>query len=207
LRGVEGWRVEPAHFSERHGLIVIIALGESIVSLGVGAGHLALDARVIAGALFGIAVAAALWWAYFDVVALVAERRLRAAAPEVQVRLARDSYTYMHLPMIAGIILFAVGVKRTLEGVDHHLHAVPAVALCGGVALYFLAMSGFRRRNVGGWNRPRLLAAAALAALAPIALALPSLLSLALVAAVAVGDIVFEVVHYAEARQRIRHGL
>jgi low temperature requirement protein LtrA len=206
LRGVEGWQVEPSHFSERHGLIIIIALGESIVSLGVGAGHLDLGLGVIAGALLGIAVAAALWWSYFDVVAIVAERRLRTAPPEERVRLARDSYTYMHLPMVVGIIVFAIGVKRTLEGVGEHLHAVPATALCGGVALYFLAMSGFRRRNMGRWNRPRLVACAILVALAPIATSLPSLLALGLVAVIACGDIAYEVVAYAEARRRIRHG-
>jgi low temperature requirement protein LtrA len=206
LRGVEGWRVEPRHFSERHGLIIIIALGESIVSLGVGAGHLDLSVGVIAGALLGIAVASALWWAYFDVVAIVAERRLRSATPEDRVRLARDSYTYMHLPMVVGIVVFAIGVKRTLEGVGEHLHAVPATALCGGVALYFLAMSGFRRRNVGSWNRPRLVACAILVALAPIAVSLPSLLALGLVALIACGDIAYEVVAYAGARERIRHG-
>jgi low temperature requirement protein LtrA len=205
LRGVEGWRVEPSHFAERHGLIIIIALGESIVSLGVGAGHLGLGLGVVAGALLGIAVAAALWWAYFDVVAIVGERRLREADPDEQIRMARDSYTYMHLPMVTGIIVFAVGVKRTLEDVGSHLHTVPAVALCGGVALFFLAMSGFRRRNIGGWNRPRLVACALLVGLAPIATAVPALLALGLVAVVACGDIAYEVTAYAEARTRIRH--
>jgi low temperature requirement protein LtrA len=206
IRGTEGWRVQAAHFSERHGLIIIIALGESVVSLGVGASHLTLDAGVIAGSLLGIAVAAALWWAYFDVVAIVAERRLRTASEEERTRLARDSYTYMHLPMVTGIILFAVGVKRTLEGVGDHLHAVPVTALCGGVALYLVAMSGFRRRNMGRWNRPRLVAAAVLVALAPLVVDVPALLALGLVALVACGDIAFEVVRYAAARDRIRHG-
>ena len=204
-RGVEGWRVQPGHFAERHGLIVIIALGESIVSLGVGAGGLDLTAGVIAGALLGVAVAAAMWWAYFDVVAIVAERRLRRADPADRVLIARDSYTYLHLPMIAGVIVFAIGVKKTLAGVDDHLHAVPAVALCGGVALYLLALSAFKRRNVGSFNVPRLVAASLLAALAPLTISLPALLSLALVALVACVLIAFEVFHYAEARDRIRH--
>ena len=114
VRGVEGWRVEPGHFAERHSAVIIIALGESIVSLSVGAGGVRLGAGVIVGALFGIAIAAALWWAYFDVVSIVAERRLRRAPPRDQVLIARDSYTYLHLPMLAGIIVFAIGVKRTL---------------------------------------------------------------------------------------------
>jgi low temperature requirement protein LtrA len=205
LRGTENWQVEPAHFAERHGLIVIIALGESIVALGVGASGLGIHAGVVTGALLGIAVAAALWWAYFDVVATVAERKLRAAAPRERALIARDSYTYLHLPMVAGIVVFAFGVKTTLLHVSSHLHGPSAAALCGGVALYFLALSSFKRRNIGSFNYPRLVAVAALTALAPAATRLPSLVSLALVAAVACGLIAFEVRRYAEARDRIRH--
>jgi len=205
-RGVEGWRVEASHFAERHGLIIIIALGESIVSLGVGAGGLELDVGLVAAALLGIAVAGAMWWAYFDFVALVAEGRLRAAPPDERVRIARDSYTYMHLPMVAGVVLFALGVKKTLAHVDEHLDTVPAVALCGGVALYLLALSGFKRRNIGSFNIPRLVAASALAVLAPIATTVPALLAVGLVAAVSAGLVAYEFVRYAEARDRIRHG-
>jgi low temperature requirement protein LtrA len=203
-RGVEGWRVVPGHFAERHGLIIIIALGESIVAIGVGAEGLGLDAGIIAGAVIGVVLASALWWAYFDVVAIVAERRFRGAASPEQVLIARDSYTYLHLPMVAGVVLAAVGVKKTLEHVGDELQAVPATALCGGVALYLVALSAFKRRNIGSFNRPRLVAAAVLAALAPAATALPALLALALVAAAACGLIAFEAVHQAEVRDRIR---
>jgi low temperature requirement protein LtrA len=206
VRGVEGWRVEAAHFAERFGLVIIIALGESIVSVGIGAEAEHLNAGVIAGALLGVAIAAALWWAYFDVVAIVAERRLRAASERDQVLIARDSYNYLHFPMVTGIILFAVGVKKTLPHVDVHLHDVEATALCGGVALYFLALSAFKRRNVGSFNRPRLAAAAVLVAFTPLATRLPALLSLAIVASVACALIAFEALRYAEARERIRHG-
>jgi len=205
VRGVEGWRITPGHFAERHGLIIIIALGESIVSLGVGADTLPLGIGVIAGALLGLAVAATLWWAYFDVVALVAERRLRHAGEREQVLMARDSYTYLHLPMVAVIILFAIGVKRTLIELDAHLAAVPGTALCGGVALYLLALSAFKRRNVGSFNRPRLLVAGALLAFIPAAGAMPALLALGIVAATTCGLIAFEVVRYTDARRRIRH--
>jgi low temperature requirement protein LtrA len=204
-RGVEGWRVVAGHFAERHSGIIIIALGESIVSLGVGVGRLSVDAGVITAALLGMTVAAALWWAYFDVVATVAERRLRAAAPDAQALMARDSYSYLHLPMVAGIILFAVGVKLTLGGVGAHLHAVPASALCGGVALYLLALSAFKRRNVGSWNQPRLVATSVLVALAPVATLVPALVALALVAVACVALIGYEVTAYAAARDRIRH--
>jgi low temperature requirement protein LtrA len=205
VRGVEGWRVAAKHFAERHGLIVIIALGESIVALGVGAGGLELDAGLISAALLGIAIAGAMWWAYFDLVALVAERRLRTAPCDEQVRIARDSFTYLHLPMVAGIVVFALGVKKTLAHVDHELETVPAVALCGGAALYFLALSAFKRRNIGSFNYPRLVAASALVVLAPIATAIPALLALGLVAVISVALIAYEFVAYAEARDRIRH--
>ena len=187
LRGTESWRVEPAHFAERHGLLVIIALGESIVALGVGASGLGIDAGVVTGALLGIAVAAALWWAYFDRVASAAERTLRAASPREQARIARDSYSYLHLPMVAGIVFFAFAVETTLTHAGSRLQSPAAVALCGGVALYFLALSAFERSTGGSFNRPRLVGAATLVLLAPAAMRVPSLVTLALVAAVAVG--------------------
>ena len=205
LRGTQGWRVQPGHFAERHALIIIIALGESVVSLGVGAAGLASTAAVVIGALFGMAVIAALWWAYFDVVAIVAERRLRAASPSEQVTIARDSFTYMHLPMVAGIVVFAVGAKKTLAHPGLELNTVSAAALCGGVAMYFLALGAFKRRNIGSFNYPRLIAAAILIALVPVATAVPALLALGLVAAIATGMIGYEVVRYSAARDRIRH--
>jgi low temperature requirement protein LtrA len=108
--------------------------------------------------------------------------------------------------MITGIVVFAIGVKITLVHVGGHLHAVPATALCGGVALYLVALSSFKRRNIGTFNHQRLVVAAILIALVPVATALPALLSLGLVAGAACGLIAFEVVRYTEARERIRHG-
>jgi low temperature requirement protein LtrA len=206
LGSTEGWRVEPAHFAERHGLIIIIALGESIVALGVGAASLGVHAGVLVAAALGLTVAACLWWAYFDVVSTVAERKLREAGPQARARIARDSYSYLHLPMVMGIVIFAFGVKTTLAHVHAHLHTVPAVALCGGVALYLLALSAFKRRNVGSFNNPRLVAATALTLLVAAATALPALLSLALVVATTCALITYEVFRYAELRDRIRHG-
>ena len=205
VRGIDGWRIIPSHFAERHGLVIIIALGESLVSLGVGADRLTLTAGVITAALLGLLVASALWWAYFDVVAIVGERRLRLADAAKQALIARDSYTYLHLPMMAGIILFAIGVKRTLIELHAHLQIVPATALCGGIALYLIALSAFKRRNIGTFNTQRLIAAALLLAMIPLATAVPALLALGIVTAVACGLIGFEVMRYAEARQRIRH--
>ncbi len=205
-RGVEGWRIEPGHFAERHSAVIIIALGESVVDIGVGAKSVALDTGVIAGALLGIATAGALWWAYFDFVAIFAERLLRRADPRTQVLMARDSYTYLHLPMIAGIVVFAIGVKRTLLYVDAQLHPVVATALCGGLALYLVALSAFKRRNLGSFNKPRLLVACILVALIPVATRTPALAALGMVTLATCGLIAFETVRYSEARKRIRHG-
>jgi low temperature requirement protein LtrA len=203
--GGRGWRLSAGHFAERHALIVIIALGESIVALGLGAPR-TLDAGVAAAALLGLAVACALWWAYFDVVALVAERKLHELGQSsAGLRMARDSYSYLHLPMVAGIILFAVGVKKTLGDVSEPLKVVPAVALCGGVALYLAAHVLFRLRNVRTWSVRRVVATFALLALIPLAVELPALATLALVAALTGALIAYEAIRYADARDRVRH--
>jgi low temperature requirement protein LtrA len=204
IGGGRGWHLAAGHFAERHGLIIIIALGESIVAIGAGTlGH-PLDLGVVVGDVLGLVVACALWWAYFDVVALAAERRLRRAEGSEQLSIARDSYSYLHLPMIAGIIFFAVGVKKTLAHVGDPLHTVPAVALCGGIALYYLAHVAFRLRNMGTWSVRRVVCAGILVALIPVATTLPALATLAIVAGVASGLIVYEAVRYAEARDRLR---
>jgi low temperature requirement protein LtrA len=203
IGGATGWTVSPGHFAERHGLILIIALGESVVAIGVGAAGLDLDAGLLVGGVLGIALAAALWWAYFDVVAPVAERRLRSLEGVERARLARDSYSYLHLPMIAGIVLIALGVKKTVGHVGDPLDGIPAVALCGGAALYLLAQVAFRLRNLRTLNRQRLVAAVLCLAAIPIALAAPALAALAVVTAVCVGLIAFEVVRFAEARRRV----
>src|SRR3954454_833864 len=178
--GVEGWQLVPAHFAERHGLIVLIAIGESIVAVGAGA-QAHMDAGVITAAVLGVAVAAAFWWLYFDVVAVVATRKL-AAAPvgRVQNSMARDSYSFLHFPMIAGIILVALGMKKTLAHVDHHLQIEIATAMFGGMALYLVAHVAFRWRNLHTLNRQRLVAAALLVALLPLVTGIEALVALAI---------------------------
>ena len=205
--GSEGWKLVPGHFAERHGLIVLIALGESIVAIGVGA-QAGVDAGVVVAAVLGIVVAGALWWMYFDVVALVAQRRLTHAAPgRERNEIARDSYSYLHLPMVAGIVLSAVGLKKTLAHVDDPLKLVPAVAMLGGIALYLLAHVAFRARNVHRFSGQRLVCAVVLVALVPAAVHLAALATLAIVAAVLVALIAWEARHFAELRERLRHQL
>jgi low temperature requirement protein LtrA len=202
--GIRGFRVSPAHFAERFSLIVIIALGESIVAIGTGLGN-ELDAGTVTAALLGLVLAFGIWWAYFDVVAIVSERHFRESQGMNRLRIARDSYSYLHLPMIAGIVLIALGSKKTFAHVDEPLDTVPAVALFGGVALYYAGHLGFRLRNVGTINRPRLVALALCLALIPVGTAVDAGVALAIAASVTSGVIAYEAVRYAEARSRIRH--
>jgi low temperature requirement protein LtrA len=205
LFGAEGWKLMPAHFAERHGLIVIIALGESIVAIGVGS-RSGIGAGVVSAAVLGVVVTAALWWVYFDVTAIVAGRRLaRADEGRERNEIARDSYSYLHFPMVAGIAMLAVGLKRTLIDVGGPLKTVPAAALLGGAAVYLLAHVAFRLRNVHTLSVRRLVCAGILLALVPAGATLPALLTLGLLAGVLVGLITYEAIRYAEARERVRH--
>ncbi len=207
LFGADGWRLVPGHFADRHGAIVIIALGESIVAIGVGA-KAVIDAGIVTAAVLGIVIAAALWWAYFDVTAIVAARRL-AKAPEGRERneIARDSYSYLHFPMVAGIALIAVGMKRTIEHVDDPLKLVASAALLGGAAIYLLAHVAFRLRNMHSVSWRRMVCALVLLALLPAGAALPALVTLAILAAVLSGLIAYEALRYADVRDRVRHQL
>ncbi len=212
--GAGGWRLySPGHFSERHGLIIIIALGESIVAIGVGATAVPIAAPLILAATLGILLVATMWWVYFDVTALAAERRLARAEGEERSRIARDAYSYLHLPMIAGIVFAALGLKKALGyvgGDDGHdwrdsLHGLPVWALHGGPALYLLSLIAFRLRNIGSLSRSRPVAVIALLATAPLGEHIGALPDLVLVTAIMAALIAFEAVRYAESRHRIRH--
>jgi low temperature requirement protein LtrA len=201
---MRGFRVSPAHFVERFGLIIIIALGESIVAIGVGARGLPLDAGVIAGALLGITVAACLWWSYFDWVVYVAQARLAEATGARRAAFARDAYSYLHLPMVAGIVLFAFGLKTMLPDVAGSLQTVPAFGLLGGIALYLLAHVALRLRIGGGLGRGRPIASVLLLGLVPVATEVPALAALGIVAAVCVALIAYEALRHREERAWIR---
>jgi low temperature requirement protein LtrA len=206
LFGADGWKLVPGHFAERHGAIVIIALGESIVALGIGA-KAVLSAGVVTAAVLGVVIAATLWWVYFDVTAIVAERRLsQASEGRERNEIARDSYSYLHFPMVAGIALIAVGMKLTIEHVDVSLKLVPAVALLGGAAMYLLAHVAFRLRNMHTLSGRRLVCSLVLLALLPAATALPAIATLGILAALLSALIAYEALRYADSRDRIRHG-
>jgi len=192
LRGIEGWRLSPGHFAERHGLVVIIALGESIVAIGVGAAGLALGAGELAAAALGVIVAAALWWVYFDGSAEQVERRLHELSGRARNVTARDTFSFLHLPLVAGIVLLALGIKKTLGHVDHELETVAAAALCGGAGLFLAADVAFRRRCLGSAPAARLVAGAACVAVWPLATVLPALAALACVAATCSALVAYE---------------
>ncbi len=204
LFGAEGWKLVPGHFAERHGLIVLIALGESIVAIGVGSGAI-VDTGVVLTAIAGTVLAAGLWWLYFDVSSIGAQHRLREAqVGRVQNELARDAYSYLHFPMVAGIVLVALGLKKTLASHSESLGLVPTAALVGGASVYLLALVAFRFRIIHSVARARSVCAVAILVLVPLHSQIPSLAVLTILAGAFVLLVVYEVLRFSEARERIR---
>jgi low temperature requirement protein LtrA len=213
--GARGWRLNSArHFAERHGLIVMIALGESIVAIGVGVTHLAISWPIVFAATLGLAVSASLWWVYFDTAALLGEHALSSVEGEDRVSMARIGFTYLHLPMTLGIVMLALGLKKVLTYVgdpDHHtlsdpLYGAPLWAMYGGVALYLLAHVAFAWRCYRGFKVYRLTAAVVLLALVPLVANLPALASLGVLSALLIALNAVESIKLKEARDEVRHG-
>ena len=204
LVGTAGWKVDADHFAERHGLIIIIALGESVVALGVSAAGETLSGGVVTAAALGVAVVCTMWWLYFDVVALVAARKFASLSGRLKANMARDSYSYIHLFMVFGIVLVALGLKKTLLDIDSPLKTIVSAALFGGMALYLLAHVAFRLRNIGTLNVQRLVVAVLLIALIPIGVLLPSLTALIILAGVLIALVTYEAIRFREMRHRIR---
>jgi len=207
LTGLGGWRVFPAHFAERHGLIVIIAIGESLGSIGFGARDTPLDAQVIVAVVLGFLAAASFWLAYFDYASgsvgnLLAERRGRE-----RIAFARDVYTYAHLPMVVGIVLFAFGVRTALAHVDEHLQLIPALGLCWGPALYLFGFVALRWRATRTVGRGRPIAAVGFALLTAAATHVSALVALALVTAGWGALHAYELIGWREERARRRSEL
>jgi low temperature requirement protein LtrA len=204
--GVAGLMVSASHFAERFSLIILIALGESIVAIGVGAAGLALKFELILAASLGVAISWCLWWAYFDWMAIAAERIFSSKQGDERARMARDAFSYLHLPIAAGIILVALGIKKTLAHLDAPLGTVPTVALLGGIALYLLGHVAFRLRLEGGLGRGRFTAAVVALALIAPATQVDALAALAMAAALSAALIAYEVTRFAGARAQVRAG-
>jgi low temperature requirement protein LtrA len=206
LSGSTGWRVHPSHFAERHGLVLIIALGEAFISIGIGATGIGIGLGEVAAAILGLLVATSFWLAYFDFFAIRGERMLGDLEGAERVALARDAYTYAHFPLIVGIVFFAFAMKDIVAQVGEELDSVAAFALCGGSALYLLTYSAIRiriERRVT-LSRGRFVAALLLLLLLPLATVVPALAALALVTAVWLALHTYELVWWREARAASR---
>jgi low temperature requirement protein LtrA len=175
------WRIHSApHWTERHGLFIILAIGESVVAIGVGAAGQPISAPLLAAGVLGIVAALCLWWLYFDVVSRAAEHRLRDARGQARVRMAVEAYTYGHFPIVAGIIVGAVGVEGVLAhaGEGEPLGLFYAAALYGGFALYLAGHLLFKQRMYAALSVPRLVTVGVLLLALPAAAFLPPLIGL-----------------------------
>ncbi len=183
-----------------------------MVAVGAGVTGTPLTSAILVAGTAGIAVSVALWWLYFDVVALVAERVLTELKPEERPRLARDSYTYLHFPMVAGIVFLALGMKKVLMYVgddEHHalgdpLSGMPLLSLYLGAVVYLLAHIGFRLRNVGSLSRTRATTSVVLLTSLPFAFHVSALLALGWLAVVMICLVAFEAWRYAVGRAEVR---
>jgi low temperature requirement protein LtrA len=201
---MRGWRLSPRHFVERFGQIILVALGESVVAIGVGVAGLELEPGLIVAVLLGVTVVACVWWSYFDWLVFVAQSRLVEATGARRAALARDAYSYLHLPLVGGIVLFAFGLETALHDTTATLELVPAFGLVGGIALYLVGNVALRLRIGGGLGHGRPIAALVLIALIPAATHMPAAVALALVAAVCVALIAYEAIHRRDVRAEIR---
>ena len=204
LSGSTGWRVFPTHLAERYGLVIIIALGEAFVAIGIGATKIGPGEAV--AAILGLLVATSFWLAYFDFFSIRGARLLADARGPERVALARDVYAYTHLPMIVGIVLFAFAMKVIVGHVGEDLDSATAFALCGGSALYLLTYSAVRSRIEGrlALSRGRFSAAVLMLLVFPLATAVPALAALALVTVIWLALHTYELVWWREARAESR---
>jgi low temperature requirement protein LtrA len=202
------WRLRSAgHWTERHGEFIILALGESVVAIGVGAAEQPISAPLLLAAVLGVAAAVGLWWLYFDVASLAAERRLGEAHGQARVRLALEAYTYGHFPIVAGIVLAALGIEGVLAhaGDSKPLGSFYALPLFGGVALYLAGQLLFKRRMHNVLSLPRLVATCVLLAALPAAVVLPPLIGLAGLVLILAALVMVETIRYGQTRRSLRN--
>lgn len=205
LRG-GGWRINSVeHWVERHGLVVIIAIGESVVAIGLGAAGTPVDWRLLLGATLGILVATELWWLYFDVSSEAAERALHDHDPDRRVRAAIEAYTYLHFWMILGIVISAVGIEEALAhaGDDGGLGGFTAGCLYLGVTTYLAGHVLSWIRLNGMVKVQRAIAAAVIAAFTPLAAGMQALAALGVLALLLAVLVAVETVRYADVRAEL----
>ncbi|MEI2784955.1 MAG: low temperature requirement protein A [Candidatus Nanopelagicales bacterium] len=191
LGGGRGWQLALGHFSERHSLIVIIALGESIVAIGLGAADVPAGPALLVMVGLGVAVACALWVSYFDGSAEAVEHAIDARTGLDQVTTARDVYSYLHFLLVSGLILIALamksGLKGTHDGLSAPLAGYASVALGAGLFLFLGGLGLIRRRAGTATNFPEMLVAVIALALIPLGPVIPAIMSVAVACGVAIG--------------------
>ena len=165
------FRIRPAHFVERHGLVVIVALGESVIAIGIGAAGLPLNLQLVVASLLGLTLVYQLWWCYFGHEQDVrAEHSLQSMTPAERAKAALSAFGWAHAPILLGIVVLAVGVKKTIGHATEHLHLSGALALGGGAAIFLLGEIYFRAQLKIGTNTWRIIALLAALATVPIGL-------------------------------------
>jgi low temperature requirement protein LtrA len=201
------WRLHSVpHWTERHGGFIILAIGESVVAIGVGAREHPLSGPVIAAVVLGVAAAVCLWWLYFDMVSLAAEQRLREAQGAARVTMAIKAYTYGHFPLVAGIVIAALGIRGVVAsaGGSKPLGAFYASALFGGFALYLAGHLLFKREMHSELSVPRLVTTCVLLAALPLGIFLPPLAGLAILVLILAALVITETTRYAQLRRTLR---
>ncbi|MFD0149492.1 low temperature requirement protein A [Streptomyces sp. NPDC055721] len=201
------WRVHSAsHWTERYGLFMILAMGESIAAIGVGAAEHPIGTELVIGSVLGIGIAIGLWWLYFDILSIAAEHRLARTHGVPRARLALMAYSYVHYVIVAGIVLTALGVEGVLERAESgtDLGVFSASVLCGGVTVYLLGLLLFKQLTRLGLSVPRLVTAVLSLVLTPGVAALPPLAGLTCVAGLLAVLIAIEGRRYAATRRDLR---
>ncbi len=186
-RGGGGWRLHsPAHWAERHGLIVILALGESIVAVGVGVAREPIDWPITVGVVFAVTLSILLWWAYFARISAAGEHALNDRTDAARVVLARDAYTYVHFLIVAGVILAALGIEEAMAhiGETEPFGWFGAAALASGLTTYAASTAIFGRLADLPWPVIRIVAALVLAVSVPVLAAVAAIWAIVIVVAV-----------------------
>jgi low temperature requirement protein LtrA len=200
------WRIHSAaHWGERHGLVIILALGESVVAIGSGAAGLTLTLATIGGAVLALLLTSGLWWLYFDVISDAAQKELSAAHDRNRVALATDAYTFVHLLLISGIVISALGVDEVMRSVGSAkpLGIFGACALFGGTALYLFGHALFWRRVGGTWKIWRLAGATVLVIFVPLGLVAAPLVALGFAVATTAIVVAVESIQFSRQRAEI----
>jgi low temperature requirement protein LtrA len=206
--GSKRWRMPSVeHWAERHALIVLIALGETVAALGLGATNRdgqQITPQVIVAAVLGISLISALWWLYFDVLAFHVEQVLHGTRGTARIHLARDIYTYLHFPLISGIIIFSLGLERLLRAVIRQIGFGTLAYLYGGVILYIVTLIVIEARAARRVDVAMVAAAGLLGVLVPAVADLSPVDGLTILTGVTVALVVAQMATKRAVRQRVR---